>query len=380
MTGSQQELRQQLGNPEAGTVWVRRIEELAAQLERRVTLMEVCGTHTHAIAAAGLRRLMPSNIRLVSGPGCPVCVTPIAWVDRAMALAKLPGTILTTFGDMMRVPASRGTLESARAEGADVRICYSTREALQVARDHPDHRVIFLAVGFETTAPTIAAALLEAERDGVGNFQILAGHKTMPQALLALGEEDSISLDGLICPGHVSVIIGSEAYQPIAQAGLPCSVVGFAPNDVLQGIADLLQQVQGGESRVSNLYRRVVQPQGNVQAQAVLERYFQPADVEWRGLGVIPGSGLELREEFAHRDASRIEVERVESREPKGCRCGEVLQGAIDPPDCPLFGNGCDPEHAVGACMVSSEGTCAAWYRHERLACLQVSGGGGAKR
>jgi hydrogenase expression/formation protein HypD len=361
-------LRCSLEDPAAAGAMLKRIEELAPRLGRRVTLMEVCGTHTHAIAAAGLRRLMPEQVRLVSGPGCPVCVTPIGWVDRAMALAEREDVILTTFGDMMRVPASHGTLEQSRAAGADVRICYSTRDALQVARDNPERKVIFLAVGFETTAPTIAAALQEAETESIGNFMILAGHKTIPEPLAVLMDDDDVQLDGLLCPGHVSVIIGSDAYAGIAADGLPCAVVGFAPNDILIGVADLLAQIVEGRSEVSNLYGRVVRPEGNPAARALLDKFFVQSDSDWRGLGPIPDSGLELREQYAHRDAARLEVEMPVAREPKGCRCGEILQGTIDPPECPLFGNGCDPEHAVGACMVSSEGTCAAWYRHERLA------------
>lgn len=361
-------LRASLFDSQAGRGLLKEIEELATQLTSTVTLMEVCGTHTHAIAAAGLRRLMPEKVRLVSGPGCPVCVTPIGWVDHAVALAALPDTIVTTFGDLMRVPSSHGTLEEARATGSDIRICYSTRDALQVARDNPDQRVIFLAVGFETTAPTIAGALAEAERDGVGNFMILPGHKTMPGPLRVLVDDESVDLHGLLCPGHVSVIIGSEAYQEIAQSGVPCTVVGFAPNDVLTGVIDLLKQILSDQHKVSNQYKRVVKPEGNPAALQLLDKFFEPADADWRGLGPIPESGLTLRAEYAHRDASLIQVDLPTPREPKGCRCGEVLRGSINPPECPLFAKGCDPQHAVGACMVSSEGTCAAWYRHERLA------------
>lgn len=362
------ELRESLFDSKAGRGFLKRIEELAEKLTEPVTLMEVCGTHTHAIAAAGLRRLMPEKVRLVSGPGCPVCVTPIGWVDHAVALAALPDVIVTTFGDLMRVPSSHGTLEEARARGADIRICYSTRDALQIARENPEQRVVFLAVGFETTAPTIAGALAEAERDEVGNFMILPGHKTMPGPLRVLVDDESVDLHGLLCPGHVSVIIGSDAYHEIAQSGVPCSVVGFAPNDVLTGVIDLLEQVLGERSVVTNLYKRVVKPEGNPAALQLLDRFFETADADWRGLGPIPDSGLKLRAEFAHRDASLIAVDLPEPREPKGCRCGEVLRGSINPPECPLFGKGCDPQHAIGACMVSSEGTCAAWYRHERLA------------
>ena len=357
-----------LESPDSGRALLLRIEHLAQRLSAPVTIMEVCGTHTHSIASAGLRRLMPANVRLVSGPGCPVCVTPIAWVDHAMALAARQDVILATFGDMMRVPASQGSLEQARADGADIRICYSTRDALEIARQYPRKKVVFLAVGFETTAPTIAAALQQAEGEGLHNFLILVGHKMMPEPLAALIDDPEVRLDGLLCPGHVSVIIGSNAYQPIADAGLPCAVVGFAPNDVLAGVAELLAQLLEQRAEVANLYGRVVSPSGNPAALALLEKFFTPVDVEWRGLGIIPRSGLELRAQFKHRDASLLEVSLPPLREPKGCRCGEILRGTILPPDCPLFGKGCDPERAIGACMVSSEGTCAAWYRHERLA------------
>ncbi len=356
-------------DPKAARAIAARVHELAARLERPVTLMEVCGTHTHAIASAGLRALLPASVRLVSGPGCPVCVTPIGWVDRALALAARPEITIATFGDLMRVPSSRGTLEQARAAGADVRICYSTRDALAIAREEPGRQVVFLAVGFETTAPTIAAALEEAEADGLANFLILPGHKTIPEALEALVVSGELRIDGLICPGHVSVVIGSEAYRRLPEVrGVPCAVAGFAPNDVLAGVADLVGQIAAGTPTISNRYPRVVRPEGNPAARALLARWFEPADADWRGLGVIPGSGLALRAAFAHRDAGRIPVELPAAKEPAGCRCGEVLRGVIDPPDCPLFAAGCDPEHAIGACMVSSEGACAAWFRHERLA------------
>ncbi|MBC8406505.1 MAG: hydrogenase formation protein HypD [Planctomycetes bacterium] len=360
-------LRESLFDSKAGRVLLKQIEKLAVGLTAPVTLMEVCGTHTHAIAAAGLRRLMPEKVRLVSGPGCPVCVTPIGWVDHAVALAALPDVIVTTFGDLMRVPSSTGTLEEARAGGSDIRICYSTRDALQIARDNPERRVIFLAVGFETTAPTIAGALAEAEKEGLPNFMILPGNKTMPGPLRVLVDDETVDLNGLLCPGHVSVIIGSDAYQQIAAAGVPCAVVGFAPNDVLTGVIDLLEQILGEKSVVTNLYKRVVKPGGNPAALQLLDHFFETTDADWRGLGPIADSGLKLRPAYAHRDASLIDVDLPIPQEPKGCRCGEVLRGTINPPDCPLFGKGCDPQHAVGACMVSSEGTCAAWYRHERL-------------
>jgi hydrogenase expression/formation protein HypD len=357
------------GDPQAVAALAGRITGMAEKLTRRVTLMEVCGTHTHAIAAAGLRRLLPPKVRLIAGPGCPVCVTPVGYVDRAEGLTRRPRTIVTTFGDLLRVPSSTGSLERARAEGADVRIVYSPRDALQVARENPASAVVFLAVGFETTVPTVAAALAEAESDGVANFMILSGHKVMPPPMKALIRDPEVQVDGYLLPGHVSVITGSNAFSFVTdELGMPAVVVGFTPTDVLRGVEALVGCLVAGKPRLINLYSRVVRPEGNTTAQALVSRFFTAADVEWRGLGTIPGSGLALRPEFAHRDASLLGVEMPEPVEPAGCRCGEVLKGRIDPPECPLFATACSPVAPIGACMVSSEGTCAAWYRHERLA------------
>jgi len=346
----------------------RRVERTAERLGRPATLMEVCGTHTHAIARAGLRRLLPGGVRLISGPGCPVCVTPIDYLDHAEALAARSDVILCTFGDLLRVPSSRGSLERARAAGADVRVVYSPRDSLAVARENPDREVVFLAVGFETTLPTIAAALVESEELGLVNFSILSGSKRIEPPLRALVGDPEVRVDGFLLPGHVSVIVGSDAFHFLAEEyGVASAVVGFGAVDVMAGIEALLRQLAEGAPAVENLYSRVVRPEGNRVALELLDTLFEPVDTRWRGLGVIPASGLELREPLRHRDARRFEVELGESREPAGCRCGEVLQGRIDPPQCPLFGSGaCTPDAPVGACMVSSEGTCAAWFRHER--------------
>lgn len=356
-----------LFDPRAVATLARRIRAAASALGRRVVLMEVCGTHTHAIAAAGLRRLLPPQVRLVSGPGCPVCVTPVDYLDRAEALAALPGTIVCTFGDLMRVPSSRGSLERSRAAGAGVRVVYSPRDALDVARAEPASRVVFLSVGFETTAPTIAAALAESEDSGIPNFRILPGNKTVPPPLRALASDPGVLLDGVLLPGHVSVVTGSRAFSFLAEElGVPAAVVGFTPADVLRGVLELVEQLRDGRAEVANLYGRVVREEGNPRARAVLDRFFEPADAVWRGLGAIGSSGLALRPEWAHRDASRIEVAVPEPVEPSGCRCGDVLRGSIEPPECSLFASACTPDTPVGACMVSGEGTCAAWYRHER--------------
>ena len=338
-------------------------------LERQVVLMEVCGTHTHAIAAAGLRRMLPPQVRLISGPGCPVCVTPVDYLDRAEALAALPGTIVCTFGDLVRVPSSHGSLERARARGARIRVVYSPRDALDAARADPSTRVVFLAVGFETTAPTIVAAVEEAEREGVRNFTILPGNKTVPPPLRALARDPGVRVSGVLLPGHVAVVTGSREFEFLpAEFGVPAAVVGFTPADVLRGVLDLVEQLRDGRAEVANLYGRVVAPEGNPHARELLDKFFEPVAASWRGLGTIPASGLALRPAWAHRDASRIEVELPDPVEPEGCRCGEVLKGAIDPPECPLFARECTPDTPVGACMVSSEGTCAAWHRHDRFA------------
>ena len=345
------------------------LRQAAENLDRRLTFMEVCGTHTHSVAGAGLRRLMPDNVRLISGPGCPVCVTPVDYLDRALALAMLPDTVVCTFGDLMRVPSSTVSLERARADGARVEIVYSPRDALQMARDNPGLRVIFLAVGFETTIPTIAGALAEAEADEVSNFLLLPGNKTMPEVMKVLVDDPDLEVDGFLLPGHVSVITGWKLFDFLADDfGVSGVVAGFMPTDVVQGVLALVRQAANGSPGIGNVYGRVVTADGNRHAREIVDRYFEPSDEIWRGFGTVPGSGLTLRPQYSHRDASRITVDLPPPFEPVGCRCGDVLRGVIDPPECPLFDAGCDPDTPIGACMVSSEGTCAAWYRHERWA------------
>ena len=358
----------ELRDPKAIAALIREIQAVSEEVGRKVTLMEVCGTHTHAVAAAGLRQMLPGGVRLISGPGCPVCVTPVDYLDRALALAGLDKTTVCTFGDLMRVPSSLSSLERAHADGQPIEIVYSPRDAVQIARDNPDRRIVFLAVGFETTAPTIAAAIAEAEADGVTNFLILPGNKVMPPPMRALVEDQELKVDGFLLPGHVSVLTGWECFRFLAEDyNVPGAVVGFAPADVMRGVADLLHQVQAGKAEITNLYSRVVSPTGNQVAAKMVEQFFEPVATNWRGFGEIPGSGRGLRSQFAHRDASRIEVDLPPPHEPAGCACGDVLRGVIDPPECSLFGTACQPATPVGACMVSSEGTCAAWYRHERL-------------
>ena len=354
-------------DPRAVRAWSERIRAASERLGRAVTFMEVCGTHTHAIAEAGLRRFLPAGVRLVSGPGCPVCVTPIDYMDRAVALARRPDVSLCTYGDLVRVPSSRSSLERESAAGADVRIVYSARDALRIARELPEKHVVFLAVGFETTLPTVAAALAEAEQEGIRNFRVLAGGKLIEPPLRALVSDAEVAVDGFLLPGHVSVILGADAYAFLRdELRVPGVIVGFTPLDVLRGVLALVEDVGRGEVEVRNLYGRAVKPEGNPTARALMARFFEPEDTVWRGLGRIPRSGLRLRRRHAARDALGLEARLDPPREPRGCRCGDVLRGVLQPPDCPLFDRTCRPDSPVGACMVSSEGTCAAWYRHAR--------------
>jgi hydrogenase expression/formation protein HypD len=349
-------------SPELARPWIESIR--AAR--RTTVLMEVCGTHTMAIARAGLRPLLAPAVELVSGPGCPVCVTGNRDIDRAMALAWLPGVIVATFGDMMRVPGSAGTLADAAARGGRVQVVYSPLDALELARREPGARVVFLGVGFETTAPATAGCLLKAKQEGLDNFYLLSLHKLVPPALRALAALPDLRVDGFILPGHVSAVIGSDAYTFLpAEFGIPCVVAGFETVDVLQAIRRL-QEMQEEGPAVEIAYRRVVKPGGNPRAMEVMREVFEESPADWRGLGPIPASGLVLREEWRRFDASTFEVELPEPAGDRGCRCGEVLVGRIKPPQCSLFAGGCTPEHPIGPCMVSTEGTCASYYLYER--------------
>lgn len=340
--------------------------EISRLANRPIRIMEVCGTHTVAIFKAGIRQLLPEQVELVSGPGCPVCVTPNDYLDTAIAYSRKQDVIITTFGDMLRVPGSTSTLLVEKAQGADIRIVYSPLESLAVATDNPDKKVIFLAVGFETTAPTAAATVLAAEQAGIENFFVLTSHKLVPPALKALLDDRTTKVDGFLLPGHVSAIIGEQPYQfLIDEYHTPAVIGGFEALDILQAVYRLVKQLDEGKPQLENQYRRVVRAAGNSTARAVLEKVYCPADSNWRGIGVIPYSGLAVNTDYRRFDALvnlPVEVERLQ--EPKGCRCGEVLRGMIKPGECALFSKLCTPEHPVGACMVSVEGTCAAWFKY----------------
>ncbi|NGZ06174.1 MAG: hydrogenase formation protein HypD [Magnetococcales bacterium] len=330
--------------------------------------MEVCGSHTMAIARFGIRGFLPSGVRLVSGPGCPVCVTDPGYVDAAISLAEA-GRIIVTFGDMMRVPGSRSTLAQARAMGYAIESVYSSATAMELARTHPDQEVVFLAVGFETTVAPVVAMLDGAIRQRIGNLSLLTAFKRVPPVLDALLVDPGIRIDGFLCPAHVSAIIGADAYRPYAAThGVACVVSGFEPLDILQGVEGLLQQRVAGRAFVDNQYNRVVRPGGNPQALGLMERYLEPVEVSWRGLGVIPASGFKLRSHLADYDACiRFGIDIPSGRPNPRCLCGEVLKGKIMPSECGLFGVACTPEKPLGPCMVSSEGSCAAEYRFASL-------------
>ncbi len=340
----------------------------ALECTREANLMEVCGTHSHAIARHGIKQLLPETVRLISGPGCPVCVTPTGDIDLAIELAHRPEVTLATFGDMMRVPGSESSLELARAHGGDVRTVYCPTEASALAAEYPDRLVVFLGVGFETTAPMVAGSVLEAERCDLDNYVVLCCHKLIPPAMDALLATEDVRIDGFLCPGHVSTIIGMEPYERlVARYRVPCVVAGFEPLEIVEALRLLLLQIERGIWAAENAYPGSVRPDGNPRARAVLETVFESTDARWRGLGMIPGSGLRIRERYARFDAvSRLGLDRPRGREPEGCACGEILRGVKAPADCPLFGDTCVPQAPVGPCMVSSEGACAAAYRYER--------------
>ena len=341
-------------------------EKIHAISRREARIMEVCGTHTVSIFRNGVREVIPPNMTLVSGPGCPVCVTATEEIDKSIKLCSEDGVIVATFGDLIRVPGSKSSLQNEKADGADVRIVYSPMDALKVAADNPGKKVVFLGVGFETTAPTIAATILEAEREAIDNFFVLVFHKLIPPALEALVSNGDMKIDGLMCPGHVTTVIGAKAYLPMAEKyRVPCVVTGFEPVDILRGIYMLVEQIEKDDARVEIEYTRGVTFEGNRAAIAMMEEVFEPCDAPWRGLGVIPASGLTLREAY-RRYAAEVHFD-LSVPTPKThprCKCGDILRGIKRPPECALFRKACTPSHPIGPCMVSSEGTCAAYYRY----------------
>jgi hydrogenase expression/formation protein HypD len=342
-----------------------------AQAGRTYKFMEVCGGHTHTIYKHGIEDLLPPEIELVHGPGCPVCVIPMGRQDDALSIARRPGVIFSTFGDMLRVPASHGSLLDAKARGADVRMVYSPLDALKLARKNPERDVVFFAIGFETTAPSTALTLLRARDERIRNFSVFCNHVTIIPGIRAILGSPDLRLDGFVGPGHVSTVIGLRPYRFIARDyRKPVVVSGFEPLDVLQGVYLILRQLAEGRSEVENQYTRVVRDEGNPKAlQVIAETMELRTTFEWRGLGFISQSALKLREEFAEWDAEvRYQIPGIRVADPKACQCGEVLKGVIKPWECKVFGTACTPDHPIGTCMVSSEGACAAYFNYGRLA------------
>ncbi|MBZ0154927.1 MAG: hydrogenase formation protein HypD [Alphaproteobacteria bacterium] len=343
---------------------LKRIHEIS---KRDVSIMEICGSHTHSISKYGIRDALPSTLRLISGPGCPVCVSSAGDLNRIIEFVRKRGdVIITTFGDMMRVPGSASSFQEEKARGSDIRVVYSPMDTLEIARANPGKEVIFYAVGFETTAPTVAASLLMAKQSGLKNLSFLCLHKLTPPAMRALLDGGEVELNGFLCPGHVTTVIGAGAYRFIADTyHSPCVVAGFEPLDVLQGLYMLVRQIEEGRSDIEIQYTRVVTWEGNRKAQEIMDQVFEINDAAWRGIGTIPASGLSIREEFADFDAERkFVMERGINEEPPGCSCGQIIKGVLRPYDCSLFSAVCTPGDPQGPCMVSSEGTCSAYYKY----------------
>ena len=351
-------------DPAAAGALVERIRKDAGG--EPVRIMEVCGTHTVAIARGGIRPLLSGAVTMLSGPGCPVCVTPGGYIDAAIALGRERGVLLASFGDMLRVPGKSSSIEKEKGNGLEVHVVYSPLDAVALAAGTPDREVVFLGVGFETTAPAIGGAIRAAAGREVRNFSVLSSVRTIPEAMGVLAADPEVRIEGFLCPAHVSAVIGTDAYLPVAHRhGIPCVVAGFEPLDILMGISMLLRQRKEGAARVENEYSRVATAAGNRKAQALLRDVFEPCDAGWRGIGVIPGSGLRIAESYAEFDAERkFETPVVFTDEATACRCGDVLKGKVSPPGCPLFGKACVPEEPYGPCMVSSEGSCAAYYKY----------------
>jgi len=358
-------------DPEKAKTLLKEINALVSEIEicktRPLAIMEVCGGHTHSIFRYGLEGMLPKEIELIHGPGCPVCVLPMGRVDDCIALAEMPDTIFTTFGDAMRVPGSKKSLLQAKADGADVRMVYSPLDALQLAKDNPDKQVVFFGLGFETTMPSTAFTVLQAQKDGVSNFSLFCNHITIIPTVKAILDSPDMRIDGFLGPGHVSMVIGTKPYEFIAEHyKRPLVVAGFEPLDVLHSVWMVLKQIAEGRAEIENQYARIVPDDGNDEALEAVARVFELREFfEWRGLGSIDHSGVRMREEFAAFDAERrFTVPDIKIADPKSCQCGEVLKGVIKPFDCKVFGKACTPETPLGALMVSSEGACAAYYQY----------------
>ena len=342
------------------------LDKIHHNSKKPIRLMEVCGTHTMSIFKSGIRSVLPEHIDLISGPGCPVCVTAQNEIDAFIELSKCDDVIITTFGDLMRVPGTHSSLQKERADGRDIRIVYSSLDALDIADQNPDKNIVFLGVGFETTAPTIAASICTANDLNLKNFFVFCAHKRVPPALSALLDSGDVRVDGFILPGHVSVIIGEDAYGSVFEKyHKPGVIAGFEPADILQAIFRLVTQIESGTARLENAYRRAVTPAGNMKAQSMMDDIFMTVDAHWRGIGIIPSSGMKIQNRFVAHDAQQaFDIPVPVSQEPVGCKCGEILKGEKTPPECPLYKSSCTPTDPVGPCMVSSEGTCAAYFKY----------------
>jgi len=334
--------------------------------DKKINIMEVCGSHTMAIFRYGIRDILPSNIKLISGPGCPVCVTPQSYIDTALELSTLRDVIITTFGDMIRVPGKKTSLMKRKAEGTDIRMVYSPMDAMTIAQNNPTKKVVFLSVGFETTAPMTAVTILEAKKQNINNLFFLTAHKLVPPVMGALMEDKEVNIDGFLLPGHVSAVIGEKVYEFLSyKYNIPGVITGFEPLDLLKGFNTLITMINKKDFRIANDYKRIVRYTGNEKAMEYLNKVFDISDSTWRGIGLVPNSGYMLNKEYENYDAIKhFRIDYKDYDGCPGCRCGDILKGKITPLECPLFKKACTPENPVGSCMVSSEGTCAAYYRY----------------
>ncbi|MBD2145133.1 hydrogenase formation protein HypD [Sphaerospermopsis sp. FACHB-1194] len=361
-------------NPEKAQALQKEIEKLSRQIDKHLKIMEVCGGHTHSIFKYGIEEILPHNIELIHGPGCPVCVMPKGRIDDAIALSQNPHIILTTFGDAMRVPGSKTSLLQAKAQGADIRMVYSPWDSLKIAKENPEKEIVFFGLGFETTAPSTAFTVLQAAAENITNFSLFSNHVLVIPALQALLENPDLQLDGFVGPGHVSMVIGTEPYEFIAQKyHKPIVVSGFEPLDIFQSIWMLLKQIVENRCEVENQYNRLVEKAGNKNALTAMNQVFTAREkFAWRGLGEIPNSGFQIREEYAQFDAEvKFAIPNLTVPDHKACKCGDILKGVLKPWECKVFGTACTPENPIGACMVSSEGACAAYYKYGRLTTME---------